>query len=84
LAPLLGTEVKISFVPNLFQDHITDDSFQKSSSLSLEFYHVAPIFYEYDDHLEILDLDVYDVAESDQQIHEDIQSIIHEQSRAGV
>jgi hypothetical protein len=48
--------------------------------LSLEFYHVAPIFYEYDDDLEILDPNVCDVEESDQQIHEDIQSIIHEQS----
>jgi hypothetical protein len=67
-------------VPSLFEDHITDDNFQKYSSLSLEFYHVAPIFYEYDDDLEILDPNVCDVEESDQQIHEDIQSIIHEQS----
>jgi len=56
-------------VPSLFEDHITNDNFQKSS---LEFYHVAPNFDKYDDDLEILDLDVYDVVEYDQQIHEDI------------
>lgn len=60
----------------MFEDHITNNNFQKSS---LEFYHVAPNLDKYDDDLEILALDVYDVVESDQQIHEDIQSIIHEQ-----
>lgn len=66
-------------VSSLFEDHITDDYFQKSSSLSFECYHVAPIFDEYDDGFEIPDLDICDVVQSDQQIHEDIQSIIHEQ-----
>jgi hypothetical protein len=53
-------------VPSLFEDHITDDNFQKFPYLSLEFYHAAPIFYEYDDDLEILDPNVCDVAEFDQ------------------
>ena len=37
------------------------DNFQKTSSLSLEFYHSAPIFYEHDDDLEKQDPNMCDV-----------------------
>jgi hypothetical protein len=36
-------------VPNMFEDHIVDDYIHKSSSLSLEFYHAAPVYDEYSD-----------------------------------
>ena len=64
---------------SLFEAHIVGDNFQKTSSLSLEIYQVAPIFYEYGDDLKIQDLDRCDVAESNQHIHEGIHFIVHEQ-----
>ena len=45
----------------------------------MKFYQAATIFDEYGDDLKIQDPDRCDEAESNQQIHEDIQSIIHEQ-----
>ena len=50
-------------IPSLFEDHIVADNFQKSSSLSLEFYQSAQTFDEYDDDLEKQDMDMCDVAE---------------------
>jgi hypothetical protein len=37
-------------VPNLFEGYIVDDNTHKSSSLSLELYHIAPIYDEYTNH----------------------------------
>ena len=48
--------------------------------MSLEFYQSAPFFYECDDDLEKKDPDMCDVAGFNQQVHEDFQSIIHEQT----
>jgi hypothetical protein len=49
--------------------------FQSSQKFSNQ-----PLFDEYDDDLEVLDPDVDDMTNSNQQIHEGIQSIIHEES----
>jgi hypothetical protein len=43
------------------------------------FFSNQPLFDEYDDDLEVLDPDVDDMTNSNQQIHEGIQSIIHEE-----
>ena len=59
-------------IPSLFKDQIAADNFQKTSSLSLEFYQSAPFFYECDDDIEKKDLDMCDVIELNQQVHEDI------------
>ena len=56
-------------IPSLFEDQIAIHNFQKTSSLSLEFYQVAPFFYEYDDDLENKDPDMCDVEQSNQQFH---------------
>ena len=48
-------------IPSLFEDQIAIHNFQKTSSLSLEFYQFAPIFYEHDDDLEKQDPDMCDV-----------------------
>ena len=46
----------------------------------LKFYQFAPFFYECYDDLEKQDPDMCDVIELNQQVHEDIQSIIREQT----
>jgi hypothetical protein len=43
------------------------------------FFSNQPLFDEYDDDLEVLDPDVDDMTNSNQQIHEGIQSIVHEE-----
>ena len=46
--------------------------------MSLEFYEEAPILDEYDDDLKKKDPDICNMVKPNQQVHEDIQSIIHE------
>ena len=53
-------------ISSWFEDHINHDNFHKISSLSLKFYHVAPIFDKYDDDFKIKDPDIRDMVESDQ------------------
>ena len=36
-------------LPNMFKGYIVDDNTHKSSSLSLELYHTAPVYDEYTD-----------------------------------
>jgi hypothetical protein len=48
-------------VPNLFEGYIVDDNTHKSSSLSLELYHIAPVYDEYTD--DEKELNVYETFE---------------------
>jgi hypothetical protein len=65
-----------TYLHSFFQDdHETNVSeFQISEIFSNQ-----PTYDEYDDDLEVLDPDVYDVVGFDQQLHEDIESIVHEE-----
>ena len=74
-----NADYNIEAIPSLFEYQIVADNFQKTSSLSLEFYKDAPIFYEYGDDLKIQDPNGCDVVESNQQIYEGIHFIVHEQ-----
>ena len=65
--------------PKTFQDLLNEEKHEPSAS-SLEFYQAAPTFYEYGDDLKIQDPNRCDVAESNQQIHEGIHFLVHEQA----